>query len=110
MSDSYTDHLLLIPYTAHYYIKKGSLRENLFTLQQLCHAISPHQEIGEYLSFDEVEMIPQARYAVNLVAQLLHQSPHQVTTWHFYCNGFHYKATSKYEEACAMAVVVVGEI
>ena len=80
---------------------------DLFPLQSLRQSITPHQEIGEYPSPEEADMIPQARYAVDLLPLLPHQSIHQVTTWHLYCDGSHHTANAKFDEACAMAIVVV---
>ena len=55
-------------------------------------------------------MLPEAKYAVNLLPPLSHNNRHHVKTWHLYCDGSYYKASSDFEEACAMAVVVVGEV
>ena len=55
-------------------------------------------------------MLPEARYAVDLLPVLSHHNHHHVTTWHLYCDRSYYKATSKHEETCAMAVVVVGKL
>ena len=55
-------------------------------------------------------MIPEARYAVDLLPLLSHDNRHHVTTWHLYCDGSYYTATSKHTEKCAMAIVVVGEV
>ena len=54
-------------------------------------------------------MIPQAKYAVDLLPQLPSSLLPQVAKWHIYCDGSHYAANAKHEEACAMACVIVGE-
>ena len=56
-------------------------------LQSLVHNISPFQELGEFPSLAEVTMLPEARYAVNLLPPLSHHNRHHVKTWHLYCDG-----------------------
>ena len=82
----------------------------LTPLRTLTRNIGPCQEMGEFPSLTGVEMLPEARYAVDLLPLLSHHKRHHVITWHLYCDGSYYKASSKHEETCAMAIVVVGEV
>ena len=83
---------------------------DLTPLQTLSRNICACRELGEFPSLAEVDMIPEARYAVDLLPLLSHHNRHHVVAWHLYCDGSYYKTSTKYEESCAMAIVVVGEV
>ena len=78
---------------------------DLTLLQSLARNIFPCQEMCAFPSLAEVSMLLEARHAVNLLPSLSHHNRHHVKTWHLYCDGSYYKASSKYDETCAMAIV-----